>query len=465
MKTKYWFYLTSLLLLILFLALPLLPAQIYAAQQVCSDGTCASIVCNTNSDCGTNRFTGSQFCTGLDIYQEYTSYVCNNPGTAQSYCITSKTTQFQQTCQEPNQTCKSGKCIGTINSTPSNSTSTYQNSYSDQAPYQYQEPYQYQYPYSNPEPTYYQYSMPNYCAPFATKKCISNISYWHDSCGALQDIYQNCNITGQICSNGQCIAKPQPAPTSIKHHSTKCYNNDIYWYSSDGTLQDIYQKCQDDNSCTIDACQENACKNTLSCDGSTCATSSQDYSNYCKVSIQDGSNQNQALSITLLAKKQSDTDQWSKEIQANSNDSIDFLITFKNNSAASLNTVSIKTDLSSNLAFTGNLKIDNTSSGGNIANGIPLGTITPGMTKILSFSASIQPQNTTENATVMSTAYSGNSSNSDSLTIAIATQETQKDEAGNTFIDFLKKWYIWFFIIIILIVLFIIIFRRLSTDR
>jgi len=51
------------------------------------------------------------------------------------------------------------------------------------------------------------------CTSHAMQKCISNISYWYDSCGVLEDLYKNCNTTGQVCKEGQCISN---TPTTIK---------------------------------------------------------------------------------------------------------------------------------------------------------------------------------------------------------------------------------------------------------
>ncbi|MCX6721729.1 MAG: hypothetical protein NTY04_00850, partial [Candidatus Staskawiczbacteria bacterium] len=44
------------------------------------------IMCFNAYDCGTNGPTGSLFCQGNNVYQNYITYTCNNPGTASSTC-------------------------------------------------------------------------------------------------------------------------------------------------------------------------------------------------------------------------------------------------------------------------------------------------------------------------------------------------------------------------------------------
>src|SRR3989344_885931 len=86
--------------------------QTCAANQTCSLGSCvnnAPVVCNNNADCGTNGYTGGPFCQGNSVYQNFTTYTCNNPGTQNSFCSNSTAAQLQQTCSNT-QTCSNGSC-------------------------------------------------------------------------------------------------------------------------------------------------------------------------------------------------------------------------------------------------------------------------------------------------------------------------------------------------------------------
>jgi len=86
--------------------------QMCSGNQTCSSGTCVNqnIQCSTNSQCGTSTVTGSPFCSGNSVYQNYTTYTCNNPGTPQSYCSNSTQQQLSQMCAY-NQTCSQNACI------------------------------------------------------------------------------------------------------------------------------------------------------------------------------------------------------------------------------------------------------------------------------------------------------------------------------------------------------------------
>lgn len=93
-----------------------------SANQTCSGGSCSNlnITCNSNSDCGTNGFTGGAYCQGNSVYENYRTYICNNPGTSTSYCTSSVDPQLKQTCSG-NQTCSGGSCTSQNISCYSNS--------------------------------------------------------------------------------------------------------------------------------------------------------------------------------------------------------------------------------------------------------------------------------------------------------------------------------------------------------
>jgi len=66
-------------------------------------GTCLNppaqlIICNSNSDCGTNGFVGNLFCSSNNVFQNYKTYICNNAGTTSSYCSSADSGQLKQDC-------------------------------------------------------------------------------------------------------------------------------------------------------------------------------------------------------------------------------------------------------------------------------------------------------------------------------------------------------------------------------
>ncbi|MEK7664458.1 MAG: hypothetical protein AAB340_03445, partial [Patescibacteria group bacterium] len=246
--------------------------------------------CNTNSDCGTNSYIDSPFCQGNSIYRNFKTYTCNNPGTAQAYCSNSTSGQLQQNCSS-GQTCSNGNCATIIASCLSNSylqcsgNSIYWYDSCGNRQSLYQACTLNQTCSANTcvtntyIPTYTNYIF------HSITGCINNISYWYDSLGNQQDVYQNCGLTGRTCQNGQCVGQAYTTTaiqsTYARHYRTKCSQDNIYWYDSNGSIQDIYQNCSDNNSCTQDICREGQCQNILKCDGSTCAAGSADYTRYC----------------------------------------------------------------------------------------------------------------------------------------------------------------------------------------
>lgn len=66
-----------------------------------------TITCSSNSDCGTNGLTTNPFCQSNNVYQNYTTYTCNNPGTTSSTCSSINTPQLVQICSK---SCIGGLC-------------------------------------------------------------------------------------------------------------------------------------------------------------------------------------------------------------------------------------------------------------------------------------------------------------------------------------------------------------------
>ena len=265
----------------------------------------AQFVCSSNADCGMNKFVEEQFCRSNNLYQNYVTYTCNSPGTVNSSCTSIKSPQIVQVCT---QKCEANLWYIGCSATISGNTTPRPN-----PPYNYHDYKQcfknsiYWFDtYGNRQDIYQTCPLGQRCSGnsctngggsntgnyifHSSKGCVNNASYWYDSLGAKQDVYKNCNATSQTCQNGECVGiVPLPQPPSqipvpvspIKHFSIKCNNNNIYWYNSNGVLNDIYENCSDNNSCTIDSCTDSKCQNELKCDSSTCSEVSEDYAKYC----------------------------------------------------------------------------------------------------------------------------------------------------------------------------------------
>ena len=133
---------------------------------------------------------------------------------------------------------------------------------------------------------YNNYNNYSNCTYHAYKLCSGNNVYWYDSCGTQQDLYSSCG-GGQTCQYGQCSSYVQPAqpvqPTTnyVAHYRTACYGSSLYWYDSRGINSGLYKKCKDTNSCTLNSCSSNKCVSNLKCDGTTCSINSVDFNKYC----------------------------------------------------------------------------------------------------------------------------------------------------------------------------------------
>ncbi|MHA2023686.1 MAG: hypothetical protein ACTSWQ_08510, partial [Candidatus Thorarchaeota archaeon] len=75
--------------------------------EVCVDGNCEDIPCYQDSDCGSNRFVGDDFCTGDDVFRNYKEFTCHNPGTAQASCSNDIFPVLEEECAD---TCIDGSC-------------------------------------------------------------------------------------------------------------------------------------------------------------------------------------------------------------------------------------------------------------------------------------------------------------------------------------------------------------------
>lgn len=66
----------------------------------CSNGICNNngIACHSNSECGSNGFFGDAACQNNDVFQNFITYICNNPGTINSSCSNAINFQLKTDC-------------------------------------------------------------------------------------------------------------------------------------------------------------------------------------------------------------------------------------------------------------------------------------------------------------------------------------------------------------------------------
>lgn len=264
----------------------------------------------------------------------------------------------------------------------------------------------------------------------------------------------------------------------VKNYRTYCHGSNIYWFDSMDNIQDIYQKCSDDNPCTIDTCIDNKCRNLLRCDGSSCLSDSADYAKYCGFHL-DGKNttppsplteaKKGVLEIFMFGKKESDKEDFREIVEgANKNEKISFLAEIQNNSDYSVKDVSLKINFAGSISYDGGLSIDGVDSAGDLISGLNIGTIPSKIKKKIIFYGIIDSELSEKKLNVSAIVSSDGNQDSDDLSILIG-DVSNKDGfitiiSFLSVIDFIKKRYIWIIIGIGLIVLFFLIFRKLSPE-
>jgi len=195
-----------------------------SANQTCSNGACVNlpIVCSTNSQCGTNGYVGDAFCSGGDVYKAYRTYVCNNPGTTSSSCLSTITDKLVTNCGS-NQTCSNGACVDQEIACSTNSQCG-TNGYVGDAFCSGGDVYKSYRTYTCNNPG----TVNSTCSSATTDKLVTNCS------------------ANQTCSNGACVSN------CIIHSYKQCFGNYLYWYDSCGTREDIAEYCS--NGCSGNAC-------------------------------------------------------------------------------------------------------------------------------------------------------------------------------------------------------------------
>ncbi|MBS3080567.1 putative metal-binding motif-containing protein, partial [Candidatus Pacearchaeota archaeon] len=81
------------------------------SNEVCTNGACLPVMCLKDSDCGTDGFVGGNYCKNGNVYRDFKTFECKNPGTSTSSCSSDLTSSLIETCANG---CLSGKCITTI---------------------------------------------------------------------------------------------------------------------------------------------------------------------------------------------------------------------------------------------------------------------------------------------------------------------------------------------------------------
>ena len=346
------------------------------------------------------------------------------------------------------------------------------------------------------------------CNSHAYKDCLDDKIYWYDSCSDRQGLYRDCSDDGLACQYGRCVSYGEISNNNneyglgflIPHAQKGCFNNSIYWYDSNGFINDLYQNCFDSNGCTIDSCLDAVCFNVLKCDGSACKSGSADYKKYCaieepqepenyecgdgecdsavgetksncpddckEVQIADVS---QILSTSFFVKKDYSSQQWDKSVQLEQNATVYFMLVVANGSNFQADNVTASVNIPSEISYLGNLEIDGVAISGDIVSGIEIGSVQPMAKKTITFEGKTQIFEINDQQKATASISSGQISQSDSISIIFDnsisnTAGITSNTASEGIMGFLERWGLWIIAGAILVGLFMVIFKRLSGN-
>ncbi len=367
------------------------------ANQTCSNGSCVdqNIECSTNSDCGVSGYTGSPYCNGGNVYQNYTTYTCNNAGSSSSYCSNNSSARLKTNCG--NQTCTNGQCTNNNN-----------------------------------------------CNGNTYQQCSGNYLYTYDSCGnQLNNQYCPNGCSGNSCNSNynNISVQTNPATNVYNNQATLngyLYTNGIYnnnnnynnnscnyvWFQYGPTTSygmetnHMSQNYSGNFSQTVYT--NNNYTNTYhfraaaqSCNGQTVYGNDQ-------IAYPNNNNTNSNLYVTETVRNlTSGGSGFATTAYANPGDMVMFMITLQANNGDAQN-VFVRDNLPTNLIYNNQMIVAcsgnsncNNYSGSNIASGINLNTIYSGQTATITFQAQVaQASNFSYGSTTLTDSVNASSSNS-----------------------------------------------------
>ena len=395
-----------------------------------------NIVCSQNSDCGANALTGSPFCQSGNVYQNYKTWTCNNPGTANSSCTSNTAPQIQTTCTS-SQTCvstnTSASCVtnqSNINvscyASPNPTTINQQVSFicnvsGGNGSYSYvwsgactgsSAVCTTSFPNSGTQTATVVVTSgsqtnsasaavvingnTNTCTQNSYQRCSGNYLYWYDSCGNQQSSSQFCP---NGCSNNSC---QNYINTCTQNSYQRCSGNYLYWYDSCGNQESNSQYCPG-------GCYNNTCN----------------YNNNYNYN-------NNNLTVSKTVRDLSSGSSFATSTYASPSDMLMFMITLQNLGSQDAQNVFVRDTLPANLIYANQLVISGSNNGynngnynsnynynnynnysGNITSGINLNTIPAGQTVTITYQAQVAGvQNFSYGTTTLTNNVSVTSSNS-----------------------------------------------------
>lgn len=123
------------------------------------------------------------------------------------------------------------------------------------------------------------------CASHAWKACVGDVLWWFNSCGAKEELLQDCQVDDMNCKGEDCV----PRPCQPKIHKG-CDGNSVVWFDSCGQADTaVLESCSGDLTCLNGTCveklecnQHSDCPTSQHCQGAECiADACEQGSKYC----------------------------------------------------------------------------------------------------------------------------------------------------------------------------------------
>ncbi len=435
---------------------------------------------NKYEDCGSDycEDDGDNYCYNGDVYEEITCYEkgCSN---GSCYSDTRTERELVERC-DSDETCSNGRCVSECecSSGPCCDGCYYK---SDDTVCDVSTQTQYGCPWGTgcgADVGKRTKSRFKYCSG-QSSQCTEGWSDWDWGNWQVSDYCtyaETCYSGSPSCQyNSSCVT---PQQTYYAHYTKGCYQDDMYWYDSNGGRQDKYRECSDDNECTLDGCSNGVCFNNLKCDGSTCQEGSEDYCEACE-HCGDGScncGENSCscfedclgLVFSMLVKNAEGQNRWQESIKTDAGEKVYFLMNITNSGPEDLDRVTVKATLPPEIDYDNELTMEGNSLSGNIERGVGIGFLPSNTTRTISFQGkALKDLETSQQVEVIGEVSVNDSSASDYAEIDIAVKGRTSAAAGLIFSsDLFKRWYFWLLILpVALAILFFISKKVFSFSR
>ncbi|MDO8647853.1 MAG: sialidase family protein [Candidatus Diapherotrites archaeon] len=220
----------------------------------CSNGNCNSPLCSSNSDCGTNDFTGNPFCKNNKVYQKFKTFSCKNSGTQNAKCSNSTSDRLVESCLNG---CSNGACK---------------------------------------QPA---------CIPQSYQSCSNNDLYWFDSCKKKQELAEDCGSNS--CDSWSNYCEGNKVKKERYCYTKGCSSNSCF--SNSKLESKTVQTCSSSQTCSGGKCvnQSITCSSNSQCGtdafaGSKFCQSGSVYQNYQSFTCNNAGSSNASCSSSNAAR-------------------------------------------------------------------------------------------------------------------------------------------------------------------